>query len=89
MKPLDDILEGMDMARFQQQRGNVLTAEERAKSARKCLDLLSSPRVPRPQWPEKDQRFYHREYGYAQSMLYAPSDQTMQWLRDLVSRYVT
>lgn len=77
------------MAKFQQQRGNVLNAEERAKSARKCLQLLSEPRIAKERWSLGDIAMFDREYGYAQSFRYAPSEHILQWLRDMVGRYVT
>lgn len=89
MKSIGDILKDFDMARFQNQRGNVLDAEERAESARKCLRLLMEPTKPKDKWSENDRKKFDKEYGFAQSIRYAPSDQTLQWLRDMVSRYVT
>jgi hypothetical protein len=77
------------MAQFQRNRGDVLDAEERAKSARKCLRLLMEPRISKDKWSENDYRKFDREMGFSNSVIYAPSDQTLQWLRDMVSRYVT
>ena len=88
MKSISEILGSADMAQFQHQRGDVLSPEERAKSARQCLQLLSdNPRVPKEKWSEKDRNFFKREYGYAQSIRYAPSDRVLQWLRDMKDRY--
>jgi len=90
MKSIGQVLESDEMADFQRNRGNVLNAEERAASARKCIQLLSeSPRVPKESWSTKDLNFFSRELGFAGSQIYAPSDRVLQWLRDMVSRYVT
>jgi len=89
MKSIGDVIKGMDMAQFQRNRGNVLDAEERAKSARKCLQLLTDPKIPKERWGENDRKKFDKEMGFSNSMIYAPSDQTLQWLRDMVGRYVT
>jgi hypothetical protein len=90
MKSIGQVLESKEMADFQRNRSDVLNAEERATSARKCLQLLTeNPRVPKERWKVADLNFYNRELGFANSQIYAPSDRVLQWLRDMVSRYVT
>jgi len=79
------------MTRFQHARDNILNVEERAKSARKCVLLLSAKEGvrPRDRWRPGDGLKFDKESGFARAINYAPSEGTLQWLRDMVSRYVT
>lgn len=75
------------MSKFQNNRGGVLNDDERAASARKCLQLLAEAELPfmRP----NDYTFYNKHKSLAKGLRYVPSEPELQWLRDLVSRYVT
>jgi len=77
------------MTQFARNRGNVLDVEERASSARKCLKIIADSKPDLSRWGSADASKYERELGYANSINYAPSEPTLQWLRDMVSRYVT
>lgn len=70
------------------QRDNVLDADERAKSARKCLQILRDG-TSSDKMSSKDSAFWASQRGLATNLRYAPSEPTLQWLRDLVERYVT
>jgi hypothetical protein len=66
------------------QRDNVLSADERNASARKCLALLE----------DCTERMNAKELGFVEDMpekieRWGCSEPQLQWLRDLVSRYVT
>jgi hypothetical protein len=66
------------------QRDNVLTADERNASAQKCLTLLE----------DCTERMNAKELGFVEEMLdkierWGCTEPQLQWLRDLVSRYVT
>lgn len=69
------------------QRDNVLDDSERATSARKCIALLGdvSPHDMR----DKDWTFFSNQLAASRNIRWAPSEPTLQWLRDLVDRYVT
>lgn len=69
------------------QRDNVLDDNERATSARKCIQLLGA--VHPHEMREKDWGFFANQLAGSRSIQYAPSEPTLQWLRDLVDRYVT
>lgn len=75
------------MARPAFQRDNVLNEDERATSARKCIDLLGA--VSPQDMREKDWTFFCNQLSFSKNIRYAPSEPTLQWLRDLVDRYVT
>lgn len=70
------------------QRDGILDAHERAESARKCLALMadineqSLIRV-------KDFDFLQSQREAARFISYAPTEPQLQWLRDMVERYVT
>lgn len=70
------------------QRDNVLNADERAVSARKCLSILRES-AKSSDMSSKDASFWASQRGLATNIKYAPSEPTLQWLRDLVERYVT
>lgn len=66
------------------QRDNVLSADERNTSARKCLKLLE----------DHTERMNAKELGFVEDMpekieRWGCSEPQLQWLRDLVSKYVT
>jgi hypothetical protein len=69
------------------QRDNVLNDDERATSARKCIHLLGAvdPHAMR----EKDWTFFANQLAFSKNIRYVPSEPTLQWLRDMVDRYVT
>lgn len=75
------------MARPAFQRDNVLDGNERATSARKCLQLLGD--VDPLAMRERDWEFYRSQLTESRRINYEPSEPTLQWLRDLVDRYVT
>lgn len=75
------------MARPAFQRDNILDDNERATSARKCISLLGD--VAPQQMREKDWTFFCSQLAASKNIRYAPSEPTLQWLRDLVDRYVT
>lgn len=68
-------------------RDNILTPEERATSARKCINLLAQ--VDQSQISSKDLPFLLNQRQFSRNIRYAPSELELQWLRDLVERYVT
>ena len=70
-------------------RDNILSDSERATSARKCLKLLDEIAVPEAEMRSKDFAFYVSQTGHARSVHYTPSEPQLQWLRDMVERYVT
>lgn len=66
------------------QRDNVLNADERNASARKCLSLLE----------DHTERMTAKELGFVEEMpdkmeRWGCTEPQLQWLRDLVSKYVT
>jgi hypothetical protein len=66
------------------QRDNVLSADERNASARKCLALLE----------DCTERMNAKELGFVEDMpekieRWGCTEPQLQWLRDLVSKYVT
>lgn len=66
------------------QRDNVLTDDERNTSARKCLALLE----------DYTERMNAKELGFVEDMpdkieRWGCTEPQLQWLRDLVSKYVT
>ena len=66
------------------QRDNVLTDDECNRSARKCLSLLE----------DCTERMNARELGFVEDMpdkieRWGCTEPQLQWLRDLVSKYVT
>lgn len=67
------------------QRDNILNSDERAASARKCLNLLGdvSPHDMR----EKDRTFFTDQLARSKSLAYGLSEPQLQWLRDMVERY--
>lgn len=77
------------MARFQHQRDNILTAEERAASARKCIAILSEagPEANQSRMKAKDYEFFRQQKLFSINVTYEPREESLQWLRDLVERY--
>lgn len=70
------------MTRTAFNRDSVLTPEERAESARKCIELLA---------PELD-AMAEREYQFVGEMSdkidrWGVSERQLAWLRDLVEKY--
>jgi len=66
------------------QRDNVLTGDERNRSARKCLSLLE----------DYTGRMNAKELGFVEDMpekieRWGCTEPQLQWLRDLVSKYAT
>lgn len=74
---------------FQRNRSDVLSGSERVKSARKCLRLIEESQPDLNRWRTNDRTFYRQELEFAKLPTYLPSEPDLQWLRDLVSRYVT
>lgn len=66
-------------------RDNVLTPEERATSARKCIQILDAEDTT--DMRDKDYDFYISQRTEAKRIDYAPSEPQLQWLRDLVEKY--
>lgn len=75
------------MSRFQNNRDNILTGEERAKSARKCISLLKD--IPFGKMNIRDFDFVAEQAINAKRLNYEPSWAVLQWLRDCVEKYVT
>jgi hypothetical protein len=75
------------MARAAFQRDNVLTVDERATSARKCVSLLGD--VHPHDMKAGDWTFFSEQLAQSKNIRYAPSEPQLQWLRDMVDRYVT
>jgi hypothetical protein len=72
------------MAKFAHNRDNVLDIDERNESARKCLALLEDAK----------ERLNSKELGFVEDMpnkidRWGCTEPQLQWLRDLVSKYVT
>jgi hypothetical protein len=66
------------------QRDNVLTDDERSRSARKCLALLE----------DCAEHLNAKELGFVEDMpdkieRWGCTEPQLQWLRDLVSKHVT
>jgi hypothetical protein len=66
------------------QRDNILSADERNASARKCLALLE----------DCTEQMNAKELGFVEEMPdkiehWGCTEPQLQWLRDLVSRYAT
>lgn len=74
------------MVKFQNAHDNVLNAEERGASARKCLGLLESER---DRMRSKDQEFFDKEFPKRNYINYSVSQSQLDWLRDMVERYST
>lgn len=66
-------------------RDGVLTSEERAASARKCVNLLGA--VDPHSMREKDWTFFCDQLAESKKFQYAPSERQLAWLRDLVEKY--
>lgn len=68
------------------ERDNILTPEERATSARKCLSILADA------GPEDlrmaDYGFLESQRKAAKYVSYAVSERQLAWLRDLVSKHI-
>lgn len=71
------------------QRDNVLSDTERTKSAKKCLQIIADSNPNMGDWRKKDMDFYFQQSRFARMKDYAPTEPILQWLRDLVERYVT
>lgn len=72
------------MSKFQHTRDNVLDADERNRSAWKCLALLE----------DCTQQMNAKELAFVEEMpdkvaRWGCTEPQLQWLRDLVSKYVT
>lgn len=75
------------MTRAAFNRDNVLTPEERATSARKCIQILDAEEIATDDMRAKDYEFYISQRAEAKRIDYAPSEPQLQWLRDLVEKY--
>lgn len=67
------------------ERDGILTAEERAVSARKCLSLLADISPDRLRGNEFS--FLSGQQNSAKFIHYNPTERQLAWLRDLVSKY--
>lgn len=76
------------MTQFARNRDNILNSAEIAKSARKCIGLLDNPEVTIGM-SARDHAFFSNQQHLSLKPGYTPSEPTLQWLRDMVSRYVT
>ena len=70
------------MSKFQHNRDNVLSSDERNASARKCLNLLE----------DCTEKMNARELSFVEEMpdkieRWGCTEPQLQWLRDLVSKY--
>jgi hypothetical protein len=74
------------MSKFQNNRGNILSVEERATSARKCIMLLND--VDEDEMSEKDLKFFLTQKTRSKYVGYQPTEPQLQWLRDMIERYV-
>lgn len=74
------------MSKFQHSRDNVLTPQERAESARKCLQLLDGYEE---RMPPMASEFVQTQRRFSRNVSYTVSEPQLQWLRDLVSKHVT
>lgn len=80
------------MTKFANKRDSVLTDTERAESARKCIRLLEAgdgSLGTMLRRSSRDYAFFKEQQGYMKWANYAPTEPQLQWLRDLVSKYVT
>jgi len=75
------------MARPAFQRDGILNLDERATSARKCINLLGA--VDPYRMAGRDWTFFCDQLAHSKRIGYAPSEPQLQWLRDLVEKYVT
>jgi hypothetical protein len=75
------------VSKFQHNRDGILTPEERANSSRKCLKLLAE--VDLELMTDAERTFFLSSQQLNHAPSYAPSEPQLQWLRDLVERYVT
>lgn len=74
-----------NMSRFQNNRSNILSIEERAASARKCIALLGD--VNPDEMSDKDATFFRDQLAASKKIVWLPSELQLQWLRDMVERY--
>ena len=75
------------MSRTTYNRDNILTPEERAASARKCIQILDAENHCTDDMRAKDYSFYVSQRAEAKRLDYAPSERQLLWLRDLVEKY--
>lgn len=71
------------------QRDNILNSDERAASARKCVQILNAEEHCTDRMGSGDYIFYLKHRTLAKNLRYAPSEPELQWLRDLIEKYVT
>lgn len=67
-------------------RDNVLTPEERAVSARKCLSILKDASAEH--FRQRDYEFLLQQREKARYLSYTPSERQLAYLRDLVARFI-
>jgi len=66
-------------------RSNILTPDERAAAARKCLRLLADADFD--EMTENDRAFISDQRRMAGTIAYAPTERVLAWLRDCVEKY--
>jgi hypothetical protein len=76
------------MVTFANTRDNILDEHERAASARKCLQILNDWPTKR-KWPLDDLNFFYSEQRASRALKYAPDNDTLLRLRDMVEKHVT
>lgn len=73
------------MTRPAHNHDDILTPQERAASAKKCLDLLQPVRDNITN--VKSAQFVREQLLFRKNIRYAPSMSQLNWLRDLVAKY--
>jgi hypothetical protein len=68
-------------------RDNILSNEERAVSARKCVSILAD--VNPEKFRERDWDFFCDQKAMSKNVRYNPTERQLLWLRDLVERLAT
>lgn len=77
------------MTRPAHRHDDILTAEERAASARKCLALLSPVMEDIKKRSPSSEKFVREQLIFRNNSNYAPSMVQLNWLRDLVSKHAS
>lgn len=78
------------MSGYQFGRDNILSDDERAESARKCINILMPVWLDKGhQWRDNDAKFFTNQHSYSNRISYNPGERELAWLRDLVERYDT
>jgi hypothetical protein len=75
------------VSKFQNRRDNILSAQERVESARKCIQLLNNDKV-KSGMQRRELLFLEDQLRFSNHIGFTISELQLQWLRDLVSKYV-